>query len=218
MGRSTHTAFWRSYRLLAGGVVEQMRDRRFAEHEKLRDMRLHLRTWGTLGARPLVCLHGITASGREFRRLAEERLAQRFFVLAPDLRGHGKSGWEPPWNIDTHVDDVLETLEREPATWIGHSFGCRLILELAARHPELLLRAVLLEPVVQISPEGAASDAELAFEDRSFASVEEAVADAARAYPRAPRELIEQEAPESLSRGATAAGDGGSHGLHTSPR
>jgi pimeloyl-ACP methyl ester carboxylesterase len=27
--------------------------------------------------------------------------------FAPDLRGHGRSGWEPPWNIATHLADVL---------------------------------------------------------------------------------------------------------------
>jgi lipase len=164
-------------------------------------MRLHVYTWGKSSAPPLVCLHGITASGRQFRGLAEEYLAERFYVLAPSLRGHGESGWEPPWNIETHVNDLLETLEREPATWIGHSFGGRLILELAARRPHLVRRAVLLEPVVQISAASAAADAELAFEDRSFASVEEAVADAVGAYPRAPRELVEQEAPDQLERG-----------------
>jgi lipase len=164
-------------------------------------VRLHLHTWGTSGGPPLVCLHGITASGRQFRGLGDERLGQRFSVLAPDLRGHGESGWQPPWNIDAHLSDLLETVGCEPATWIGHSFGGRLVLELSAHHPEILLRAVLLEPVVQVSPEGAAADAEQAFEDRSFSSLEDAVADAAKAYPRAPRGLIEQEAPEQLERG-----------------
>ena len=60
-------------------------------------MRLHLHEWGDPGAPVVLCLHGVTGHGLRFRRLAEERLATRYRVLAPDLRGHGRSGWEPPW-------------------------------------------------------------------------------------------------------------------------
>ena len=35
---------------------------------------------------------------------------------------------------------------------VGHSFGGRLVLELAARRPELVARAVLLDPAIQILP------------------------------------------------------------------
>jgi len=35
-------------------------------------------------------------------------LADRFHVIAFDLRGHGDSLWEPPWNLEQHVADVLE--------------------------------------------------------------------------------------------------------------
>ena len=74
-------------------------------------MRLHVHEWGDADAPALICLHGVSAHGRRFRRLAEERLAKRFRVLAPDLRGHGRSGYEPPWNIATHLADVLETVD-----------------------------------------------------------------------------------------------------------
>src|SRR5437773_2536441 len=80
-----------------------------------------------------------SARGRRFRRLAEERLAQRYRVVAPDLRGHGRSGHEPPWTIAAHLADIVETVAAagvERAAWVGHSFGGRLILELAAREPE----------------------------------------------------------------------------------
>jgi lipase len=48
---------------------------------------LQLHEWGDASAPPVVCVHGINAHGRRFRRLAEERLASGFRVLAPDLRG-----------------------------------------------------------------------------------------------------------------------------------
>src|SRR5437660_1988232 len=100
-------------------------------------MLLHLHEWGEPSAPPLVCLHGVTGHGRRFRKLAEERLAQRFHVLAPDLRGHGRSEWEPPWRLDTLIGDVLDTVGELRAAWLGHSLGGRLVLELAARQPGL---------------------------------------------------------------------------------
>ena len=98
-------------------------------------MLLHVHEWGDPAAPPVVCLHGVTGHGERFRRLAEERWTGRR-VIAPDLRGHGRSGWEPPWTVPTHVDDLVETtaaLGVERADWVGHSWGGRLVLELAAR-------------------------------------------------------------------------------------
>src|SRR3954464_10526029 len=108
-------------------------------------MQLHVFEWGDASAPPLLCLHGVTAHGERFQQLAEERWASRFHVLAPDLRGHGSSDWDPPWTLDADVDDLVDTFEELGAVdWVGHSFGGRLILELAARRPDLIRRAVLL--------------------------------------------------------------------------
>jgi lipase len=118
-------------------------------------MRLHLYQWGDPGAPTLVCLHGVTAHGERFKQLAEERWARHFHVVAPDLRGHNRSGWEPPWTFETHVADLVETIDDlglEQPDWAGHSFGGRLVLELAARHPERIRRAALLDPAFDILP------------------------------------------------------------------
>ena len=164
-------------------------------------MRLHLHEWGDAAAPPLVCLHGVSAHGRRFRRLAEERLAAHFRVLAPDLRGHGHSGYEPPWSIATHLADVLETFAAagvERAAWIGHSFGGRLVLELCAQAPERVERAVLLDPAIQILSHVGLDFAQDAAVQRAFASEEEAIE--ARLAPGAPtpREFVEEEAREHL--------------------
>ena len=166
-------------------------------------MRLHVHEWGDRAARPLVCVHGVTAHGRRFRRLAEERLARHFHVLAPDLRGHGRSSWEPPWKLETHVEDLIETIgdcDFPRATWIGHSFGGRLVLELAARYPAAVERAVLLDPAVQLAPHVGLNLAEEERKDKSFATREEAVAArlASGRSEQTPREALEEEMSEHL--------------------
>jgi lipase len=123
-------------------------------------MELHVHEWGDPAAPPVVCLHGVTGHGERYRRLAEERWTG-FRVIAPDLRGHGRSDWEPPWTFSTHVGDLVDTVDAlglAQADWVGHSFGGRLVLELAALHPERIRRAVLLDPAIQVLP-GVAQDA-----------------------------------------------------------
>jgi lipase len=167
-------------------------------------MLLHVHEWGDESAPALVCLHGISAHGRRFRRLAEERWASRFRVLAPDLRGHGRSGFEPPWTIATHLNDVLETLAAigiERAVWVGHSFGGRLVLELAARSPERVERAVLLDPAIEILPHVGLDFAEDARRDQVFDSVDEAVEARLASVPSHPRPFVEEEMREHLAPG-----------------
>ena len=167
-------------------------------------MLLHLHEWGERAAPAVVCLHGIGAHGGRFRRLAEERLARRFRVLAPDLRGHGFSEWEPPWTFATCVADVLETVEAagvERAVWVGHSAGGRLVLELAAREPGRVERVALLDPALDLLPHVGFDLAEDERRERSYASPEEAVRARLDGAPSTPRDDVEQEVREHLAVG-----------------
>ena len=135
---------------------------------------LHVEAWGDPAAPRVVCLHGVTGCGRGAQTLAEGWLGD-YHVLAPDLLGHGSSPYEPPWSIAEHVDLLVEGLGSQPAAWIGHSFGGRLALELAARQPDLVERLVLLDPAILLDPVIALHVAELARADRSYASFDEGV-------------------------------------------
>jgi lipase len=168
-------------------------------------MQLHLHEWGDRAAPAVVCLHGVNAHGRRFRKLAEERIARRFLVLAPDLRGHGYSGWEPPWTIATHAHDVLETLDTigvRRAAFVGHSFGGRLVLELAALAPERVERAALLDPAIQLLPHVGLDFAERERADHSFSSPDDAIAARLAGGAPTPRPFLDEEMAEHLIEGA----------------
>ena len=101
-------------------------------------MRLHVHEYGDPAGFPLICLHGVTSHGERFRRLAEERLEGRR-VIALDLRGHGRSGSEPPWSSTPTSATRCETataLGVKEADWLGFSYGGRVAAALAAREPE----------------------------------------------------------------------------------
>ena len=114
-------------------------------------MTLHVHEWGGAAAPGVVCLHGVLAHGGLYGRLARERLT-RFRVVAPDLRGHGRSPFEPPWDIGQHLEDVLAAAPPEARIFIGHSFGGRLALEVALRQPHRVERLVLLDPALRLQP------------------------------------------------------------------
>jgi lipase len=169
--------------------------------------RLNAHEWGDPGGAAVVCLHGVTGHGERFRALAT-RLGG-FRVTAFDLRGHGRSPWEAPWDVETHVADLLETatgLGIASAAWVGHSFGGRLVAELAVRRPGAVDRAVLLDPALHVAPVEATARAEMMRPDTSFASPGEAI-DARLAdgsLYTTPRATLEEEADAHLEQG----GDG----------
>jgi lipase len=165
-------------------------------------MRLEVHAWGAEDAPPVVCLHGVTGHGGRFRFLAADHLPS-FRVLAPDLRGHGASSWDPPWDLATHLADVVETLDAagldgRALDFVGFSFGGRLALELAARRPRRVRRMALLDPAIHIPPPRARELAEGTRPDVAYRSVEEAVARRLELAPGGDRRMIEADAREGL--------------------
>jgi lipase len=145
-----------------------------------------------------VCLHGLSGHGRRFVHLADRLPGRR--LIAPDLRGHGRSGKEPPWDIATHVQDVLETIEEPMADWLGFSYGGRIAAEIAARYPERVRSLSLLDPALRL-PAGLAHErADSSREGESYGSWEDAVAgqkDPDDPYDT-PREHLEEEVRENF--------------------
>ena len=106
----------------------------------------------TDGAPVVVLVHGIGVSSRYFLPTAG-RLAARCSVYAPDLPGFGRSGRLPGRPTVRRLTDALEAwldaagLTR-PDVLVGNSFGCQLLVELAARRPERVTRLVLVGPTI----------------------------------------------------------------------
>jgi lipase len=166
---------------------------------------LHSHSWGE--GPPVLCVHGVTGHGERFELLAERLPDHR--LIAFDLRGHGRSGYEPPWNIETHVADLAQSaraLGVERAPWVGFSFGGRLIAELAVVDPGLVERLALLDPALQLPAGFALEAAEDERAEQTFASAEEAIEArlAAGTLISTPRAYLEDEMRQHLER----TGDG----------
>lgn len=75
---------------------------------------------------PLVLLHGGSARWQSNLPLISE-LSRHWRIYAPDLRGHGKSGYVPgAYRLKNYVSDIaafLQQVVEVPAVLFGHSLG-----------------------------------------------------------------------------------------------
>ena len=60
----------------------------------IRGLRYHCRTWGDPAHPQLFLLHGWMDVAASFQFLVDA-FARDWYVIAPDLRGYGKSAWQP---------------------------------------------------------------------------------------------------------------------------
>jgi pimeloyl-ACP methyl ester carboxylesterase len=100
------------------------------------------------GKGPVVLLvHGMAGSSVTWRHVMQA-LSQRLTVVAPDLLGHGQS--DKPrgeYSLGAHTDtlrDLLDTLGHRRATFVGHSLGGGIAMQLAYQFPERCERLVLV--------------------------------------------------------------------------
>ena len=100
---------------------------------------------------PVVLVHDVLVSHLEFESVIAS-LATRYRVLAPDLPGFGESEKPSPsryaYGIESFAEaivDMIAALELGRVSVVGHSLGGAAAITLAAEHPELLDRLVLVD-------------------------------------------------------------------------
>jgi len=95
--------------------------------------------------RPVVILHGLAGSAAEFAPTARALPEHRVVLL--DQRGHGRSERHPSdVSRAAFVADVAALLDDVgPAVLVGQSMGAHTAMLVAAAHPQLVDRLVLLE-------------------------------------------------------------------------
>jgi len=106
--------------------------------------------FGGEGNPPLVILHGLLGSSRNWTSVAKE-LAGHFEVYAVDLRNHGKSPHAAEMTYAALAEDVGEFLaarELDRPFLLGHSLGGKTAMRLACDGPDRLRGLI----VVDIAP------------------------------------------------------------------
>lgn len=110
-------------------------------------MLLFHRDLGGDGNPPLVILHGLLGSSRNWQTVGRD-LAGAFHVFALDLRNHGGSPHADEMTYEAMVGDVIAWLDAQGlprVTLMGHSMGGKVAMLLACRHPARVERLIIVD-------------------------------------------------------------------------
>lgn len=112
-------------------------------------LKLHFWDWGGRDKPGLILVHGGRDHARSWDRVASAFCGD-FRVIAPDLRGHGDSGWAAGamYSIPEFVLDLsalIDILGRWPIYLIGHSLGGAIVLQYAGVYPDRVKKLVSIE-------------------------------------------------------------------------
>ncbi|RVW05308.1 alpha/beta hydrolase [Rhodococcus xishaensis] len=162
---------------------------------------LHTYLFGTPGAPEVLALHGLTGHGRRWEALGNDQLSDTR-LIAPDLRGHGRSPWSPPWGLDTHVSDLIRVLDEHatgPVVVVAHSYGGAIALHLARAVPDRIRGIVLLDPAIGLDPENMGRIAELTVAHPDYTDIAEARSEKVHnSWADVPTEALDVDLAEHL--------------------
>jgi soluble epoxide hydrolase/lipid-phosphate phosphatase len=91
----------------------------------------------------LIFVHGWPGIAETWKPQLSAFAAFGFRVVAPDMRGYGRStvtSEASDYRLERIVSDMLALLahlQKEEAIWIGHDWGAAIVWALAAHHPKV---------------------------------------------------------------------------------
>jgi pimeloyl-ACP methyl ester carboxylesterase len=117
----------------------------------VRGLRYHVRTWGDAQHPRFFLLHGWMDVSASFQFLVD-CLQREWYVVAPDWRGFGLSGWAEAgyWFPDYYADleALLDLYQPDsPVRLVGHSMGGNVATTYAGLRPERIAKLVTLEGI-----------------------------------------------------------------------
>jgi pimeloyl-ACP methyl ester carboxylesterase len=142
-------------------------------------LQLHHLDWGNDNAPALICVHGLRGNAHVFDTFAR-RFADRYHVIALDVRGRGDSDWSPSgaYQYEDYVSDleaIVDQLGLAMFSYIGTSMGGRIGMTYAIHNADRLTRFILND----IGPDNEAGSDRITREagesPESFPSFESAV-------------------------------------------
>jgi pimeloyl-ACP methyl ester carboxylesterase len=155
---------------------------------------------------PVLCLPGLTRNSRDFSALALHLCRDRE-VLAADLRGRGRSAWDPDpshYQLPTYVEDAWSLLDSRRlgrVLVVGTSLGALMGMAMAALKPERIAGVVLNDAGPEIDPAGLRRIAGYAGKLPPVSNWAEAAAQAKNVYGRALPDLSDDEWLDYARRG-----------------
>jgi len=119
---------------------------------------LHTAVYGESNGDPLIVVHGLFGSSRNWRALAKH-FSRKRRVIAVDMRNHGASFRHASNTYRDMADDLAAVIKDigGRADVLGHSMGGKAAMVLALTHPDLVSRLLVADiaPVRYLHSQGA---------------------------------------------------------------
>jgi 3-oxoadipate enol-lactonase len=109
------------------------------------EIRMSYEVTGDPAAPPIVLLHALGDRASDWAPVTPA-FAGRYRVYAPDLRGHGDTGWPGDYSFQLMRDDVtglLDHLGLRKVILVGHSMGAVVAYLVAIARPDLVTRLII---------------------------------------------------------------------------
>lgn len=100
-------------------------------------MKLHSITLGSKSKQAIIIIHGLFGLGDNWYSIGK-KLSEKYFVIIPDMRNHGKSPESKEFGIDIMAEDINELLSEyniSKSILIGHSMGGKIAMHFALKNP-----------------------------------------------------------------------------------
>jgi pimeloyl-ACP methyl ester carboxylesterase/acyl carrier protein len=129
----------------------------------IRGLNLCLCSWGPEAGPLVLCLHGILEQGAAWSEVAMGLVEKGYRVVAPDLRGHGRSDHAAKgssYNLLDFlgdIDAIVDKLTDKAFTLVGHSLGSVIAALFASVRPQKVKNLVLVETILpgEVNPDEA---------------------------------------------------------------
>lgn len=107
----------------------------------------------------IILIHGITANSHAFDGIIHSGLFRQFNIICPDLRGRGLSS-KPAFSytLRDHALDIIGLLDHlniDAATIVGHSYGGLLAAYISAHYPNRVKKIIFLDAAAELNPNSA---------------------------------------------------------------
>jgi pimeloyl-ACP methyl ester carboxylesterase len=110
---------------------------------------LHVASAGDPANPPILLVHGLYDRWETWTPVIEA-LSDRYYIIAPDLRGHARSSQpETGYALADYAADLaslIESFDVGPAVVAGHSLGALIGIRLAVVYPEQVSSLILIDP------------------------------------------------------------------------
>jgi pimeloyl-ACP methyl ester carboxylesterase len=126
-------------------------------YQMINEAHLYYEVYGERGVAPLLLIHGSTMTAASEWGEVIPALAQQYFVIAPDCRGHGRSS-NPhhTYSFGEMAADLaalVRALGFERAHVIGHSNGGNVALVYLMEHPHATRTAIIQAGNARVTPD-----------------------------------------------------------------